>query len=146
MLTLNFECFYLFQSLFYSHFGRGFLGPRQTNTAGGTRAPGSAGLEARGYGEGGARPGAGLTHTHTQLPLPCGTPTPSPLARHAALRKAGAGGRCAVQQWRADQAPGGSGRGAVDRLGAAAAAAPRSSLRRPQTHAERLNYFQVWTT
>lgn len=70
---------------------------------------------------------------------------PFPARAPRGARKAGAGGRCAVQEWRADQAPGGSGRGAVDGLGAAAAA-PRSSLRRPQTHAERLNYFQVWTT
>lgn len=40
---------------------------------------------------------------------------------------------------------GGAGlRAAAEGLGAAAA--PRSSLRSPQTHAERLNYFQVWTT
>lgn len=34
MLTLNFEYFYLFQSLSHSHFGRGFLGLRQSPRAG----------------------------------------------------------------------------------------------------------------
>lgn len=145
MLTLNFECFYLFQSLSHSHFGRGFLGPRQSPRAGlGHRDQQVQRHEGAGGGGGGVMLGTAPTHTH---PLAWSTPTPAPLVRPAALRSPqGRCGRPARGAGVMDRTrlPGGAGLRAAQGLGAAAA--PQSSLRSPQTHAERLNYFQVWTT
>lgn len=100
MLTLNFECFYLFQSLSHFHFGRGFLGPRQSPRAGlghrdqqVQRHEGAGG----GGGGGGVMLGTAPTHTHTH-PLAWSTPTPAPLVRPTALRKASAGGQRRVQE------------------------------------------------
>lgn len=80
-------------------------------------------------------------------------PSLLPLARQAAFSAAGesraglggAGGRAGLRRGGETGARRGAEHGAGEELGAAAAATP-FSLRSPCTHAETLNYFQVWTT
>lgn len=148
MLTLNFECFYLFQSLIP------ILG-------GGSRAHAANNLLERDSGTGMGRPeapwklqGAGATlvaaptYMHMQLPRARRHPFPArscarKLSAKPAAPEAGARhGR--PWPWRRDPGSGGARRG--DATDLAAAAATRFSLRSPHTHAKRLNYFQVWTT
>lgn len=118
MLTLNFECFYLFQSLIPFWGGDSWaraannLLPRASRTRG-HRDRQIWKLEGAGR-RWSQHPPTCTRNSPSVSPFPTRSPgyPLSPLARQAALRKAGAGGGCAVQEWRTDQGSGRQAQGA----------------------------------
>lgn len=120
MWTLNFECFYLFQSLSFP-FWEGIPGPAANSLRGrdaGTGISRSGGRRVRGGGAGGRRRWAQPPPTASRNSGSPGVPPPLPRSRARPLstgraREAGARYRLGGQT----RAPGGAGRGAAEGLG-----------------------------